>query len=378
MRCSCDVALLGDLIDLVELDVGRRPTLQVLGALAAVDVLRHQVLKRASGHAGATGEGLDPGVIHGEAGQLTTEICGDHQTRAVPEVLVIAQDASEGLQEAGLQVRCHVAIDHVLDAEALVDQPEEACHVVGEVTLASFVDDLRHAGTSQRARVALARTEVAVQPTHGLVERDRGDQIAATHVLAPRHLVVEHELRLLGRDLEHQVSRRNGLRQVPEDDVRVQTGLTDVQRLEAGTFPCFVGVEVDDCADVGHEAFVDELFTSALALQSVDDVDVVLKNEDAIFDLLGVVAAHAQIDVWDPTDPERLLEHFDLARAQNLTLVGVGLDFLEVRGVDDAAHHDGLLSISEGEDVDCSIDDANHGGVLSLLEQAPRIWGCLR
>lgn len=327
-----------------------------------------ELLEHLDRHAGAAREVADRGVVHLEQLELATQVRRDDQAVSLPEVFVVAQHPREGEQERRLQVGRRVAVGHVLDVEALIDQPEEAQHVVREVALAGPLDDLGDAGASQGARVTLPGAEVAVEPSRGLVEGDAGDQVTATHVLRPRDPVVQHELRLLRRHLEHQGRRRNGLGQVAQDDVRVEPRLTDVERLEACTLPGLGRVEVHDDADVGHEAFADQLFASRLALEPVDDVDVVVEDPDdlAVLELfLRGISTHAEVDVGNATRLERLLEGVDLAGRQDLTLVDVRAELLEVEGIDDTPQHDRFL-LADDEDVERSIDDANHVGSLSF------------
>ncbi len=336
-------------------------------------MIDEQHLERLNRHAGASGKALDRGVVHRELRQLATKVGRDHQPVLVPEVLVVAEHPREGTQERRLQVGRRLAVGDVLDVEALIDEPEERRDVRGEVALARTFDDLGDARTRQRARLALPGAEVAVKPTDRLVEGVRRDQVSAPHVLRPGDLVLKHELRLLGGHLQHQQRGRVGVGHVAQDDVAVEPGLTDVQRFEASTLELFVRVEVNDHAQVGHEAFVDELFTGGLALESIDDVDVIVENPErlTVVDLLGRgTSAHTQVDVGNPTGLEGALQHFDLGGGQNLPLVRVGLDVAQMERVDDATEDDRLTVVGL-ERIQCCIDDSNHGFLPSFHEQAP-------
>jgi len=338
--------------------------LEVLGALVGVDVVDDQLLEDQDGLAGAAGEILDVRIHERELRQLAAKVHGDGQAVAVPEVLVVADDAREGLQERRLQVNGVLAVRDVLEAEGLVDEREEVPHVVTEHRRLDALEDLRDPGLGERLGVALAGTEVAVEPPDDLVERDRREQVVATHVLLPADLVLEDELPIEGQ-VVHDLGTFDVLRKVAKDDVGVQAGLTHVEVLEALALPGLVRVEVDQRTEAGQGAVVGEPDGGRRPLQTVDDEDVIAEQELAVTELVDRLTAHAEVDVRDTTSGKRLLEHVDLAVGQSPPLVGGNLDVGKGHRIDHTPKGESLLAVDR-HDVERTVNHLDGGHMCFL------------
>src|SRR5690606_30755646 len=138
------------------------------------------------------------------------------------------------------------------DAPARVDEFEECPRVVAHDALANVA----HGGLKPLSQLVVPtvpnRTQVTVHHADHLGERERGDQVTASHSLLPANTPTEHEGPVLRETVEH-LHDLKILAQVAKQHVAAQLGAVGVEDAEPVTLPLLRGVEVDRRTEMGND-----------------------------------------------------------------------------------------------------------------------------
>ncbi len=232
-----------------------------------------------------------------KTGQLALQRRLDEQPIVTPEVLVVGQYACQRDQEVLLGVDGPTTQLDAADVVALIHQVEECLDVVAHDVPP---DEVHHAAEGFETFVIVCgrnRSEVSMQCRHNLGVGRRRDDLACLLALSPADPAVHHELTIVRQLVQH-IGERTRSRLVPDQNVGAELVPLLVQYVELLPLPRFSGAEVDRGTETWRVAVLECSESCRSALQTIDDVDIILQVL-SIATRMNPVTAHAEDNVPD-------------------------------------------------------------------------------
>ncbi len=229
------------------------------------------------------------------------ERAGDAQLVVVPEVRVPGEHGGEREQERGAQMRRTLARGQPLDAPALIHELEEAADVGAQGRASHALHDRLHVSREALHALVEGRTEVRVEPTSGLEQHDRGDEIAHPRALGPLHPAAQSEVAVGPRQAAEGSDGSVGLPEIAQEHAGRHLGPPGVEDRETRGLPFRGHVEVDRHAEVGvfHAVHGHGPQAGSQALLSVHHEHGIAQRDHAT--TLGpVVSAHGELGIGEP------------------------------------------------------------------------------
>lgn len=325
-------------------------------------------------HAVTASKATNRRVRHGETLETLEVLLGHNEPVSLPVVQVLPKELCQGKQEGLLDMNGRLLVGDHADPPADIEHIEEGPDVVLEDVSPSVLEDLLQTRREIEGTVAEPGTDVSVETTNDLVERDRTHQLANTGTLGPGDLLPHDELPIGRCQRVQDVRDLQLVTEVAKRDVRAELRLTDVESIEPVAFPVFGRAEVDGGADTRLSGTITfhQLSRSGDALETVDDVHGIDQVE-RVTTFLKVLTTHAELDVRNALALESTDQVVDLLLRDDLTLIFVNAKPPQTVRVDDTPENNVPVEfIESGLDYLDAIPHWDH--VLSVSRAPMMGW----
>jgi len=334
------------------------------GAPAAVDVLHHVGVEQLASRTCRRRQLDDRWITVGEQPQLLDHVRVNGKPVALPELEVVTKHPSQHFEEGSAHVHGALLELDVANPPHLVDRAEENLDVLTHDGVGDLLTDLLKSGNQLADDDAPARSQVGVKPTDDLEHGRGSDQLLPLLALLPGDPPGEHECPPVVAEPVNQLHKGVVVPPVTEDDVRRELGPLHVEDPEALALPFLGRTDVDHRPYTGlNRVIAGELELARFnPLLAIDDVDRVVEHDVSGFDLAVVITAHAELDVGNCPNVERLDKLHDGRERCHLPLVFSHLESQEGGWLDDSAQDDlTLLGL-----VQRGVDNTNRHGSVPL------------